>query len=358
VNGRFAGFQNWFFKYWFLICLITFIATGMTLGLTWSHMLSGMTSFVDPRVTTAIITTLMSLSLNGEKLAAALRAPWPVITGFTVNILVVPLLGLLLFPVQLHVDLKYGLLIAASVPCTLAAASVWTRKAGGNDAVSLLVTMTTSTACFISTPFWLSIPTFLSVDVAATAASGLTLSLETRLKLAVDLIFGALIPTFLGQALRQHSATRIWADRRKPLLGGISQSLILVMVLVSAIKAGGRLAETDKSIGLMPFVFVFLCVVAIHVAAYLIAITVARKLGFRLEDQIAVGLAGSQKTLPTGLLIATELGRTAGMTFALFPMLMYHAAQLLIDTLFVADYTRRISSSQAMASTGSETPNR
>ena len=44
MNGRFAGFQNWFFKYWFLICLITFIATGMTLGLTWSHTLPGMTS--------------------------------------------------------------------------------------------------------------------------------------------------------------------------------------------------------------------------------------------------------------------------------------------------------------------------
>ena len=37
---------------------------------------------------------------------------------------------------------QIGLMIAVSTPCTLAGASVWTRKAGGNDAVSLLTTRT------------------------------------------------------------------------------------------------------------------------------------------------------------------------------------------------------------------------
>lgn len=344
-----ADIKNWFFKYWFLIALVTLIAVGMGLGLIWPHTLPALSAYIDPRVATAIVTLLMSISLNGEKLAAALRSPGPVITGFVVNLLIVPLMGLLLFPLQLHVDLKYGLLVAASVPCTLAAASVWTRKAGGNDAISLLVTMTTSAACFITTPFWLSIPTFLSNSHlgGAEAVAGLTLTLSTRLKLAVDLIFGALIPTFLGQALRQHWAIRFWADRRKPQLGGVAQFLILVMVLVSAIKAGGKLAATDQAMGISPFVVVFLCVIAIHIAAFKIAIWASRKLGFRPEDQIAVGLSGSQKTLPTGLLIATELGRTSGMSFALFPMLMFHGAQLLIDTLFVEDYSRRLATGES-----------
>jgi|CXWL01.1.fsa_nt_gi sodium/bile acid cotransporter 7 len=345
------GLKSRLLKFWFLLCLVTFIASGMTLGLVWPRTFTPLATLVDPRVSTAIITTLMSLTLNSEKIASALRSPWPVMLGFGINVVIVPLLGLLLFPLQTHLDLKYGLLVAASVPCTLAAASVWTRKAGGNDAISLLVTMTTSAACFITTPFWLSIPSLLSTglpEVSGAAISvtkaGFSLSQETRMKLAADLIFGALIPTLLGQVLRRHPPTRIWADRRKSLLGGVAQSLILLIVLVSSIKAGGKLAEAGRAIDVAAIAVAFMSVIMIHLTAYFIGTTVSHKLGFRPEDQIAVGLAGSQKTLPTGLLIASELGQSAGMAFALFPMLMYHAAQLLIDTIFVEDYARKIAS--------------
>lgn len=332
-------------KYWFLILLVLLIALGMGLGLSVPGALLPLLAYLDPRVTTAVITLLMSVSLNGEKLSASLRAPGPVLLGFTVNVLIVPLLGMVGFALQSNIDLKYGILVAASVPCTLAAASVWTRKAGGNDAVSLLVTMTTSLVCFVTTPFWLSVPGFLAGTQfgSAEGLGAVTLSSETRVKLAVDLVFGALVPTLLGQALRQIPVVRHGADRKKSLLGGLAQVLILSMVLVAAVKAGARLGEADGgSIGIKPFVAAFLSVIAIHVAAYFIGTGMSRKLKFRLEDQIAVGLAGSQKTLPTGLLIATELGRSTGMTFALFPMLMYHACQLLLDTIFVASYSRKI----------------
>lgn len=341
---------SWFQKYWFLLLLVLLIALGITLGFRAPQTLPGLTSVVDPRLTTGVITLLMSLSLDGAKLAAAFRAPGPVIVGFTVNVLIVPLMGLSLFPLQSPVDLKYGLLIAASVPCTLAAASVWTRKAGGNDAISLLVTLTTSLACFLTTPFWLSVPTFLSSisTFGADLAAQVTLTPETRYKLGVDLILGALLPTLFGQLLRQQLGVRCWADRKKPFLGAISQGLILLMVLVASIKAGGRLAETqDRSFGAIPFLVVFTSVILIHILAFYAGTFLSRKLEFSLGDQVAVGLAGSQKTLPTGLLIATELGQATGMTFALFPMLMYHAAQLLIDTLFVSTYARRIEKEKA-----------
>ncbi len=66
---------------------------------------------------------------------------------------------------------------------------------------------------------------------------------------------------------------------------------------------------------------------AVHLAAMLIAWHGSRLLGHAREDRIAITFAGSQKTLPIGLLVANHFGG-----FALFPMLMYHAGQLFIDT--------------------------
>lgn len=345
------------FKHWFLLLLVLLLILGGILGAYDPEEMPRRTSIVDPRVTTAAITTLMSLSLNSDKLLGAIRSPGPVLTGFALNTLIVPILGLSLFSFQGHQDLQYGLLIAVSVPCTLAAASVWTRKAGGNDAVSLLVTMTTSTVCFVTTPLWLSVPTLLSRGLSSGEQVSFpsAISAETSYKLGFDLIVGALIPTFLGQILRRIPRLRKWADLRKPILGGIAQCLILLMVLVASIKAGGRLADSgDYGISAISFLIAFLSVAGIHVVGYFIGTGVSRSLGFQPEDQIAVALSGSQKTLPSGLLIASELGRTTGMNFALIPMLMYHASQLLIDTIFVEEYSRRISAARQGAEIDSE----
>jgi predicted Na+-dependent transporter len=53
---------------------------------------------------------------------------------------------------------------------------------------------------------------------------------------------------------------------------------------------------------------------------------------------IAVAIAGSQKTLPIGLLIAThpDVAAVSG-PFVTFPLLAFHAAQLLLDAA-VADW--------------------
>lgn len=87
-------------------------------------------------------------------------------------------------------DFEIGLMIAATVPCTMAAASVWTRKAHGNDAISLMVTLITNMMCFLITPFWLSL----------TVGQGVSLNMEA---MVFDLLFVVLLPTLAGQAFRQ-----------------------------------------------------------------------------------------------------------------------------------------------------------
>ena len=52
-------------------------------------------------------------------------------------------------------------------------------------------------------------------------------------------------------------------------------------------------------------------------------------------DQIAVGFAGSQKTLVIGLSTAISLG------FSMLPILMYHVMQLIIGTILVDQIRNR-----------------
>jgi sodium/bile acid cotransporter 7 len=72
----------------------------------------------------------------------------------------------------------------------------------------------------------------------------------------------------------------------------------------------------------------------LHLLAMAIGYKGAGWLKFSSKDRVAIAFASSQKTLPIGILLATDptMFGGAGVPFAVFPMLMYHASQLFIDT--------------------------
>ena len=74
----------------------------------------------------------MGVTLRADAIRASLSKPLAALLAIGVNMAVVPLLCL---PAAwfLTESLFGGLFVAAIVPCTLASASVWTRKAGGDD---------------------------------------------------------------------------------------------------------------------------------------------------------------------------------------------------------------------------------
>ncbi|MCH7571822.1 MAG: bile acid:sodium symporter [Planctomycetes bacterium] len=144
-------------KRWFLVSLLVLISAGLVTGTTLSEdHVKEFSSLIKPGWITAVVLFLMSFSLDSRQLKASFRSPGPVLWASLVNFGMIPMMAWLLMPLQLTADFAFGLMIAGSVPCTMAAASVWTRKAGGNDAVSLLVTVLTNGLCFLLTPFWLN----------------------------------------------------------------------------------------------------------------------------------------------------------------------------------------------------------
>ena len=317
---------------WFLVGLIVLIPAGLVIGSNLSaetlrplEEAAGATSWL-----VAAILFLMSFSLDSRQIGRSLKRPGPVLLACLINFGVVPLMAWPLMRVQRLPDFAIGLMIVASVPCTMAAASVWTRKAGGNDAVSLLVTLLTNGLCFLITPLWLN----------AVVASKVAFDLPDMIR---RLLLTALLPATLGQLARLIPPLRTFAANRKTEVGVVAQVFILTIIFAAAVFEMGpqlRRMEGDGD-GLLGLAIVWGSCIVVHVAALWIGWQSGRLLGFDRADRIAIAFAGSQKTLPIGLLVATHpsMFGDGSVPFALFPVLMYHASQLFIDTA-VADRMR------------------
>ncbi len=315
-------------SYWFLISLLTLIAAGLSLGYAGNDRFLG---FVQTALKTQLITPailfLMAFTLDSSQIRAAFRAPGPVLWACFVNAAVMPLMGYGAMSLQLASHFEIGLMIAASVPCTVAAASVLTRKIGGNDAVSLLTTLLTNGLCFLTTPLWLRLTT--GHEIAS-----------NPLELGLGLVLAVLVPSLLGQCVRFSSAAREFAKRRKPVLGAIAQLGILMLVFSSACKGGQKLQVPNLGSEILGLAVVWASCIGLHMLGLVIANYGARWLGFGEKDRLAAAFAGSQKTLPVGLFIASNVAFES-VQFAVFPILMFHASQLFIDSLIVERHAKR-----------------
>lgn len=304
---------------WFMLLLCVVLVVGI-LG---AGQLAGIANAIPKDWLIAAVMFAMALSLHTEAVAGVLRRPGPALLAVVVNMLVLPLLA---YPTSrlLNDDLAMGLLIAAAVPCTLASASVWTRLAGGNDAVSMLVTVVTNLSCFVVTPAWLLLFSGQRGDTIELGA------MATRLFAIV------IVPMCVAQLVRLLPAVRRSVDRVKSEVSTAAQVGVLIMVFVGAVFSGLQIERLDTQLSALAFQLLLMIglVGALHLVAWRIGYSLAGALGIDRADQLAVAFSGSQKTLMVGIAIALEY---SGL--AILPMLAYHVAQLLIDTL-LADRCR------------------
>lgn len=322
MSSRF-GFVR---KQWFLVALAIVIPGGFAIGYQVpAEAMKSLMDHVPSRAITAAVLFLMAWTMNSQHLRESFRHPWPVLWACLVNFGAIPLMALGLREIQTSPDYVIGIMVAGSGPCTMAAASVWTRKAGGNDAVSLLSTVLTNGLCFIITPLWIN----------AATGGGVTLGVRPMVE---RLVVAVLVPLLLGQMMRLRPAFADFATRHKTPLGVVAQSLILVIVSTAALNAGARLAAGGEAPGAGSTLIVWVSCIALHLMGMWMAWMGCRTFQFSREDSIAVAFASSQKTLPVGILVANMFASVA--PFATFPMLMYHASQLFSDTVIAGRFAR------------------
>jgi sodium/bile acid cotransporter 7 len=327
-----------FSRQWFLPALVISLAIGF-----------GLTDWVRPigeiavlrSSITALVLFLMGLTLNADSIARSIRKPGPALLGIGINTFLVPLLALpslwLLPP-----EMAGGLIVTALVPSTLASAAVWTRKAGGDDATAMIVSVVTNLACFLVAPFglWLIL--------------GQVTEISARDQI-VSLAAWVVLPMILGQITRRFLLAR-WAAKYQSNLATLAQCGILVMVCFGSVASADRMREPDPeqagspnraeiigearvgnrtSMGPAVILAVGVMAISVHLVSFFVAIAASKRLGHEPATQIAVGISGSQKTLMVGLQIALDCG------VSVLPMIIYHVGQLMIDTVIVQRWVKR-----------------
>tara|TARA_R110002049_G_scaffold2750_8_gene22287 strand:+ start:243834 stop:244760 length:927 start_codon:yes stop_codon:yes gene_type:complete len=297
-------------KHWFLIAIGICFLTGYFA----SESLSSLQSMSRTRSAIVfVVMWLMGVTLPASAIRRSLTRPLPVLLAITINVVGVPLLSL---PSRwwLPESMFGGLFVAALVPCTLASASVWTRKAGGDDSISLMTTVVTNLACVVVLP----------IGIATVLSSAVQIPIEAQMtKLGLIVV----APLVLAQSMRRWGVSG-WADRHKKTLSTISQIGILAMVVFGAVSSAAYADGSPVSVPIM--MAVMATVAAIHLVALWLGVITSRHMGTERAGQIAVGFSGSQKTLMVGLQIAIDCG------VSVLPMLVYHLSQLIIDTI-IAD---------------------
>ncbi|WP_425398048.1 bile acid:sodium symporter family protein [Aeoliella sp.] len=300
-------------RHWFLALLLLVLVLGMTLS---SHLSEPLSQF--PReIVVAAVMFITALPMSFGQLTQAARNVRAVGLALVSSMVVAPPLAWLVG--QLLPDkLAVGLLVAASVPCTLASAAVWTRRGGGNDAIALFVTLVTNLACFLVLPGWLWAILGERVELDAWQLSG-------RLLLLV------VLPVVAAQLLRRAPGVIGFATRSKPQLSTAAQIGVLSMVLFGSVSAGETLASVDSSaIPKATWLWLVVLALVLHLLLFAMGWFGSRVLGLGYEDQLPVAISGSQKTLMIGLDVALLF---SGL--AVLPMVAYHMVQLVADTLLV-----------------------
>lgn len=308
---------------WFLVLLLGVLGVGILLP----GPIGPVAEAIPRGLVVATVLFLMSVTLPADAMWRAVRQPGPALLAVAINMALAPPLSWLLGHV-LPAELAIGLVVAATSPCTLASAAVWTRRAGGNDAVALLVTMITNLTCFATVPLWLNV---LIGQTAEVDYSGLM----------VRLLWLAVLPIFLAQRLRRWQPLAGWVDRHKLSLSIVAQLGLLSIVLQGAVHSGETLAGPAgaETVDLGVGATLLSAVMVLHLILFAVGLFTARRLRMGSADRAAVAIAGSQKTLMIGLDVGMVFAAQFG-GLVILPMVAYHALQLIVDTL-LADWLRR-----------------
>jgi sodium/bile acid cotransporter 7 len=310
-------------KRWFLLAL----GAGVLLAAAWPGLLEPATRHLPAQAVVAVALLLMAWGLESRSLGRSLLRPLPALWALLISYgLVPPLAWAFVWLVPVPADYRVGLLIIASVPCTLASAVLWTRLAGGNEATALLTVLLTTATSWLITPLWL-----------APLAGTTPLRLDTA-RMMRDLLLYLVLPVVLGQALRAPAPLARAALRRRPVLGVVSQLLILAIILKAAVSLGLQLHAGAAALAPASVLVIAAACLVTHLAALSAGLGSSRVLGFDRPSQVAVAFACSQKTLPVALLLFESYFKPE-YPLAVLPLVFYHVGQLLADTV-IADHLR------------------
>ena len=234
-----------------------------------------------------------------------------------------PVIGLLARPTTafMSADLYQGLLFMSLVPSTVQSSVALTGVARGNVSGAVVAASVSSLVGVVATPLlvmWLmGAGDGVSVDASVFG--------DIALQLLLPFILGQLAHNFVPRVgeLAKSKATKL-VDRGS-----------IWMVVYSAFSRGVVSGVwSNVSAWEIVFLAVFSCVLV--VAMLWLTRIIPEALHFPREDRVAIQMCGTQKSLATGLPMATVIFGGASLGVLIIPLMIYHMCQLVICSAYAS----------------------
>ena len=239
-------------------------------------------------------------------------------TILATTFVVFPLLGLaaqLLEPAVLTPALAAGVLLLCLVPSTVQGCVVYTRMAGGNAAAAVVSASTSNLLGVFATPALVAL--LMSTDARVDASAVLRIVLQL------------LAPFVLGQLLRPLLGA--WVSRHDGRLRVFDRSTIVVVVYVAF--SEGAEADVWSSVTALQVLLVALVCLLLWVVVVGWTVLAGRLGRFGRGDRIALLFCGSNKSLASGLPMATVLFAGGDVALIVLPLMLYHQLQLVLGAV-------------------------
>ena len=242
----------------------------------------------------------------------------------SLTFLVMPLVTLslmLLLPDLVAQEFWLGILFLSALPSTVQSAIAFTSMARGNIAASVTSAAASNLIGIALTPLLVGLLTHARSE--AVNFSGVW-----------KIVLQLLLPFTLGHLCRPLIGA--WAERRKRLLKFTDRGTIVLAVYsaFSAAVVGGIWRQVSAA-----SLAVTICVcLALLLLMLALSIFFARSLGFTHEDEVSLVMAGTQKSLATGVPMARVLFSQTDMGAAILPVMIYHQAQMFACTWLARRY--------------------
>ncbi len=238
-----------------------------------------------------------------------------------------PSLGLALVWLVPHLlprSLWLGVLFVCVLPSTVQSSIALTSIARGNVAGAICAATVSNVAGIVLTPLMFG---------ALANLHGHGIDLHAVRSVALQL----LLPFAVGHVLRPWIGS--WAERNRRLLSMTDRGSILIVVY-TAFSAAVTHGIWQR---IPPAILVALAtILAILLATVLLIVVFAsRALDFGSADEAALVFCGSQKSIVSGVPIATALVSSAAIGPILLPIMLYHPMQLVVCTWIARCFGQR-----------------
>ncbi|MDL4773237.1 bile acid:sodium symporter family protein [Actinomadura xylanilytica] len=244
-----------------------------------------------------------------------------------VTFAVFPVLALtcaVLVPEVLDEPLYAGVVFLCVLPSTVQSSITLTSIAKGNEAGAICSASLSNLVGVVLTP--------VLVAVLISAGDG-----GFSLASVGDIMVRLLLPFLAGQAAQRWIGDRVRA--RRGLLGLYDRGVILLVVYTAF--SQGVVSGVWSGLAVRQLVLLALVIAGLLALALGIAALLARAFGFSRADRVAILFCGSQKSLASGLPMATVLFAGAAVSTTVLPLMLYHQFQLLVCSWLAQRFAKR-----------------